>query len=202
VRADGTVIVSANAPPGGYKITAQAGDESRSRDLLVYNPRAVPIMGEWAEVAEISCGGPEVTPRRPMIAEFIFHAGGDFSETLVPFETRKDMWGNYTYDVKTEKLVLRLDYSSYLPRDTPLKGNARVDNRGRLVIRGIWLGTPSAASSDTGALKGAPKPFAGTYLRGRPPGVDSLNSAEHGICMHRPARLGAFFGLQISGHLK
>jgi hypothetical protein len=161
VRADGTVIVAANAPAGGYKITAKAGDESRSCDFLVYNPRSVPLTGEWTERAEISCGGPEVTPRRPRIGEFIFHAGGDFSETLVPFETRKDMWGKYTYDVKTEKLVLRLDYSAYLPRDTPLEGSARVDDRDRLVIRGIWLGTPSADSSDTGARKGAPKTFCG-----------------------------------------
>lgn len=140
VGADGTVFVSVNSPTGGYKITARAGDQSRSLDFLVYDPKAAPLTGTWGERAEISCGGAETDPTTP-IRELIFRASGRFSATWIPFETRKDYWGSYTYDVKTEKLAFRLENGNYRPTDISPDGNARIDSHGRLIIRGIWLGS-------------------------------------------------------------
>jgi hypothetical protein len=163
VSAEGTVIVSATAPPGKYKIVAHAGNESRSCDFLVYAAQAVPLKGEWTEKVEISCDGHEIAPIEPM-GELVFIAEGSFSATWLPFETRKDYWGNYTYDVKTEKLVLRLDpRHNYSPPDISPEGRARIDDRDRLVITGMWLGTPPNQRMSRGGLStgGAPKTFCG-----------------------------------------
>ena len=166
VSADGTVAVSANATPGGYKIMAKAGIESRSRDFLVYNPKAVPIKGTWSELAEISCGGTEMAPEKPM-RELIFRAGGQFSATWIPFEIRNDYRGSYTYDVKTQKLVLQVDprHNNHFPTDISPEGSAHIDDRGRLVIRDLWLGTPPLGNFVPGG--GAPKSFCG-YVFTRP----------------------------------
>jgi hypothetical protein len=169
VSAEGTVIVSATAPPGKYKIVAQAGNQSRSRDFLVYVPQALPLKGEWTEKFEISCDGHEIAPTVAM-GELVFSAGGDFSATWLPFETRKDYWGNYTYDVKTEKLFLRVDpRHNYSPPDISPEGRARVDDRGRLVITGMWLGTPPNQRMSKGGLSkgGAPKTFCGYVFERR-----------------------------------
>ena len=158
VSAEGTVVVSATAPPGKYKIVARAANESRSRDFLVYASQAVPLKGEWTEKVEISCDGHEIVPKEPM-GELVLMAQGSFSATWVPFEIRKDYWGNYTYDVKTEKLVLRVDpRHNYSPSDISPEGRARIDDRGRLVITGMWLGTPRNQPMSSG---GAPKTFCG-----------------------------------------
>jgi hypothetical protein len=162
VSAEGTVSVSATAPPGKYKIVAHAGSESRSCDFLVYAPQAVPLKGEWTEKVEISCDRHEIVPKEPM-RELVFFADGSFSATWFPFEIRKDYWGTYTYEVKTKKLVLRVDGHNYSPPDISPDGRARIDERGRLVMTGMWLGTPFNQSMSRGGLStgGAPKAFCG-----------------------------------------
>src|SRR5665213_600906 len=66
VGAEGTVIVSAMARPGKYKVVARAGNESRTCDFLVYAPEAVPLKGVWTQSGEISCDGHEIAPKEPM----------------------------------------------------------------------------------------------------------------------------------------
>jgi hypothetical protein len=146
VSADGTVLVSPNASPGSYEIRAQAGHESRSLGFLVYSTRAAPLTGTWGEQAETSCKGAEMAPETPM-RELVFRASGKFSATWTPFETRKDYWGTYDYDVTTGKLVLHVERSNYRLPDMLPEGIARIDNRGRLIIRDMWLGTPLGAAS-------------------------------------------------------
>lgn len=73
--------------------------------------------------------------------------------TWLPFETRKDFWGTYTYDPKTGAFALQPDaqYHNYLPADLKPAGKARIDAQGRLILEGVWLGArpPAAAKAAT-----------------------------------------------------
>jgi hypothetical protein len=141
VNARGTVAASATAKPGKYILTVRIGSEWYKNDFVVYDPQAVQLKGNWTEKATLSCDGREVPPAAPL-RELIFHADGDFSATWLPFETRQDYWGTYTYDVKSQKLVLRPERGNYLPTDITPEGKALIDKAGRLVVSGARFGTP------------------------------------------------------------
>jgi len=141
VNAAGKVAASTAAKPGKYFLTVRMGSESHKNDFVVYDPQAVPLKGNWTEKAELSCDGREVPPAAPL-RELIFSADGHFSATWLPFETRQDYWGVYTYDLKSQKLALHPERGNYLPTDISPEGKALIDKAGRLVVSGARFGTP------------------------------------------------------------
>jgi hypothetical protein len=143
IAADGAVTAGSDARPGPYRVVASANGETRSKELQVYRPFEQRLVGEWREIAQVECGtATEVSPRMP-IRELIFRAGGQFSVTWFPFETRKDYWGTYEYDAASGALTLKPDNKyNNVPPDLHPAGKARVDSGGRLVVGGgLWLGT-------------------------------------------------------------
>src|SRR4051812_18114952 len=133
VTAGGLVAISTNVKPGKYVLTATMGSEWYKNDFVVYDPQAVPLKGNWSQKAALSCDGREVPPAAPL-RELIFRAGGDFSATWFPFETRTDYGGTYGYDGKSQTLVLHATRINYLPPDVVPEGKALIDKTGRLVI--------------------------------------------------------------------
>lgn len=141
----GVVTVRPQATPGSYTVKATASGESRTHPLLVFDPKRAPIVGTWTEKAQIACdGGQEIVPAGAL-RELIFDAGGSFSATWLPFETRKDYWGTYTHNVESGALAMTVSDGNYKPDDLVTSGTATIDGQRRLVLKGIWLGTAPMA---------------------------------------------------------
>jgi hypothetical protein len=138
ISRDGVVMVAMRATPGIFTVRADASSERRTLDLLVYDPMKSPLVGRWAEIAQIACeDGREFQPAR-LMPELIFRANGEFTATWFPFETRIDYGGKYDYDIATGTLML----AATGPSDLKPKGVATIDGDRRLVLKNVWLGTP------------------------------------------------------------
>ena len=112
----------------------------------VYTPETNPLFGYWREEAQLSCGsGAEVAPALP-IQELVFDSDGTFAVTWVPFESYRDYWGTYTYDLAQGTLELTVTGGNTIPADVDGTGRFALDATG-LVLSELWLGTPSLASS-------------------------------------------------------
>jgi len=101
------------------------------------------VYGYWVEEAQFACGtGQEVAPERP-IQELLFKADHTFSVTWTPFERYKDYWGEYSYDPAQGRLDLTVTGGNNVPSDLDGSGAFSFDAQGRLILTGIWLGSPS-----------------------------------------------------------
>ncbi len=96
----------------------------------------------WGEATQFTCTTQtEVVPADP-IAELIFRYDGTFTVTWHPFERYVDYGGTYTYDVQQSTLNLIVTGGNYIPPDFHGSGSFSFDSEGRLILRGIWLGSP------------------------------------------------------------
>jgi hypothetical protein len=71
--------------------------------------------------------------------ELIFRRDSAFSLTAVPFETRRDYWGRYSYDESSGALRLMVENANQERGDLALEGTARVLGD-ELRLEGFWLG--------------------------------------------------------------
>jgi hypothetical protein len=75
------------------------------------------------------------------IQELVFSANRTFSVTVHPFETYKDYWGHYVYDLKKRTIVFVMDGGNRKPVDVDLDGFFTFNKAGDLVLEGIFFGT-------------------------------------------------------------
>jgi hypothetical protein len=110
--------------------------------VKIFTPETNPLIGYWREVAQLTCdSGTEVAPAMA-IAELIFDPDGAFAVTWFPFESYKDYWGTYTFDLSQGTLELTITGGNTIPPDVDGEGRFMVDATG-LVLSDLWLGTPS-----------------------------------------------------------
>jgi hypothetical protein len=136
--------------PSGSVFTVRADVESGRHivetQVHVYTPEANPLIGFWREEAQLACdSGAEVVPEEA-IEELIFFADGTFSVTWFPFESYKDYWGTYTFDLAQGALELTVTGGNTIPLDVDGEGRVAVEATGRLILTELWLGTPSMGS--------------------------------------------------------
>lgn len=145
-EASGVLTVNEDAEPGVIMITASAIGLSQSVEVYVYDPTAQPYIGVWREVDRQLCTEDTFTESGVLIYEFIIAANGRFSVSWEPFEVYVDYVGEYTID--GENLTLDDEPYNYNPFDFQGNGMWYVDDEGRLVLDGIWLGTSPFGGDD------------------------------------------------------
>jgi hypothetical protein len=110
--------------------------------VKIFTPETNPLIGYWREVAQLTCDtGAEVAPTKA-IAELIFDPDGSFAVTWVPFESYKDYWGTYTFDLRQGTLELTITGGNTILPDVDGEGRFMVVATG-LVLSVLWLGSPS-----------------------------------------------------------
>jgi hypothetical protein len=143
-----TGILSIDAStPSGSVFTARAEIEGGlhvvETRVKTFTPETNPLIGSWHEEVQLACdSGTEVAPAKA-IAELIFDPDGAFSVTWVPFESYKDYWGTYTFDLAQGTLELTVTGGNTIPLDVDGHGEFAIDARGRLILTDLWLGTSS-----------------------------------------------------------
>jgi hypothetical protein len=141
----GILTIDPGTPSGSVFVVR--ADVERGRHVVetqvnIFTPEANPLIGVWREEAQLACeSGTEVVPAEA-IAELLFFADGTFAVTWFPFESYKDYWGTYTFDLAQETLELTVTGGNTIPPDVDGEGRFAVDATG-LVLSELWLGTPS-----------------------------------------------------------
>ena len=138
----GVVAIAPTAPDGAlFTLRTVVGGKAVEGQVRVTVPALHPLAGTWRQTTETPCGGGEArVPARP-IGEVVFAAKGDFSLTWQPFEAYRDFWGNYQYDLQTQKLTWSVLAGNRLPTERIMQGLARFDADGTLRIEGLNLAT-------------------------------------------------------------
>ena len=136
--------------PSGSLFTVSADVEGGRHvveiQVHVYTPEANPLLGFWREQAQLACEtGAEVVPTQP-IQELMFLADGIFAVTWVPFESYKDYWGAYTFDLARGTLELTVTGGNTIPPDVDGTGRFALDASGTLLLTDMWLGSSGVES--------------------------------------------------------
>jgi hypothetical protein len=154
VAADGRFTLRANLVPG-TRVKA-IGDVARGahrrveKEILVIDPAPQPWAGLWSEVERLPCAGAKAVPAGaevPLIRDFELFEDGTFAVTWHPFERRKDYWGTYTVDRKTNAIRLTVDGGNFVPKGLDLAGTIAFAATGEMVLRDLYLGAPSDAAT-------------------------------------------------------
>lgn len=138
-----------SAPSGSvYRVEALLEDGSILANwVYVYTPVANPLVGTWREDGQIACtDGSWVEAPNP-IGELIFRADGSLAVTWHPFEVYFDYGGTYQFDLQSGQFSFKPTEINYLPRQLSTQGEFRLDEQGRLILEGIWLGVPPDGQS-------------------------------------------------------
>jgi len=142
----GILSIDASTPSGSVfmaRAEIEGGLHVVETRVKTFTPETNPLIGYWGEVAQLACeGGAEVAPAKA-IAELVFDPDGAFSVTWVPFESYKDYWGTYTFDLAQGTLELSVTGGNTIPSDVDGHGEFAIDASGRLILTDLWLGTPS-----------------------------------------------------------
>jgi hypothetical protein len=142
----GILSIDASTPSGSLftvRAEIEGGRHVVDTRVKTFTLETNPLIGYWQEEAQLACeSGTEVTPAKA-IAELIFDPDGSFAVTWVPFESYKDYWGTYTFDLAQGTLELTVTGGNTIPLDVDGHGEFAIDARGRLILIDLWLGTPS-----------------------------------------------------------
>lgn len=104
-----------------------------------------PLIGEWHEIAQLTCDTGERVDVEEAIGELIFEANGEFSVTWFPFEVYVDYVGTYDFS-QSGDLTLFGRSVNYFPPIFDGEGTFSIDDEGNLVLEDIWLGIPPSGS--------------------------------------------------------
>ncbi|HYH83553.1 MAG TPA: hypothetical protein VEX86_27410 [Longimicrobium sp.] len=140
----GRVSAPASARPGSeFTLVARVGRHVARQQVHVVDPRPNPLASYWTQrdSANTSCTGGVGGPRPDRVRELLFRRDSAFSVTYVPWETRRDYWGTYSYNDSTGALRLRVESEARGLGELGLKGVARVEGD-TLRLEGFWLGDP------------------------------------------------------------
>jgi len=108
--------------------------------------------GNWRE--EKALVGPEYKPQNPQQPiQLLAFEGKKFRLVWHPFEVYYDYWGTYTCDQAKGRIEFKIEYGNFIPKDFAGKGTYSFDDRGRLVLKGVWFGTPRNVQA-TGDFQG------------------------------------------------
>lgn len=140
----GTLTIAEDAPNGTeITITASYAGETLTETVYVYRPDENPLVGNWYETAQLTCGdGSEMQTGGTTIGELLFLADGRYYVTWGPFEVYFDYRGDYQYSLATGSLTLTASAINYLPADFAGTGTFELQDNGDLIITGIDFGTP------------------------------------------------------------
>jgi len=105
-------LVILDTAPLGERISLSATYRGQSirASFTVFDPERSPLVGYWRQ-EEGSC------PEETLIRELVFAADGTFSVTWEPFESYKDYWGTYEYDIESGQLDLNVKTGNRPPKD-------------------------------------------------------------------------------------
>ena len=128
-----------------YTVTAdvESGKKVLTIVAVVTTPESNPLLGTWHEVAQLSCEDGSDVAVDQSIGELAFFPNGEFNVTWTPFEVYVDYWGQYSYDLETQALVLAIVGGNYVPVDFDGEGTFELTETGALVLHDIWFGSPA-----------------------------------------------------------
>lgn len=142
---DGELTITRDAAPGSIVVVrAHVDTLVAAQQILVVSPAPNPLAGQWTQDGPALCADGE-RPSGDIVRELQFRRGGTFSVTRVPFESYRDYWGTYTYEVSTGRLELVVENGNSLPGFTTTAMTARVVGA-ELIIEG-----PALAGASSGA---------------------------------------------------
>lgn len=146
VGSTGLLTISRDAQPGStVLVSAQVDTLVARQNVLVIDPAPNPLAATWtqSEPPECSFG---YRPGDALVRELVFRRGRTFTVTRMPFESYRDYWGTYTYDVSTGRLVLTVEGGNALPGFRTAELTARVTDR-ELILDGPALIGASSSSA-------------------------------------------------------
>lgn len=148
-RRTGEVLIDADTPVGtSFTLTADVENGRRllTETLVVTDIANNPLIGNWTEIAQLTCDTGEQVEVEERIGELRIEANGDFSVTWYPFEVYIDYVGTYEFD-SSGTLDLYGRAVNYFPPTFDGSGEFSIDKDGHLVLTDIWLGVPPRSSS-------------------------------------------------------
>lgn len=147
INQSGLLTVARDAVPGS-RVTVHARVDSlvAEADIQVVDPAPNPLAGTWTQSDPPTCEQ-GYRPGDAIVRELIFRRGRTFTVTRMPFESYRDYWGTYTYDVATGRLELTVENGNSLPGFKTAAMTARVMN-GELVLDGPALVGSLSASAE------------------------------------------------------
>lgn len=111
-------------------------------EVTVFSRDSNPLIGTWQEVGQIGCeSGDEMRVEMP-IRELIFSSDGSLRVTWNPFEAYVDYAGQYRL-LGDGGIRIAPRRINYLPPDFEGEGDFQIDEEGRLILEGVWLGRPA-----------------------------------------------------------
>lgn len=142
----GFLTIARDAAPGAtVMVSAQVDTLVARQPVLVVDPAPNPLAGTWTQSEPPTCEQ-GYRPGDAIVRELVFNRGRTFTVTQTPFESYRDYWGTYTYDVATGRLTLAVENGNSRPGFQTAAMTARVVG-GELTIDGPAL---------IGASSGAP----------------------------------------------
>jgi hypothetical protein len=145
-RGGGVLQVAQDAPDGAvFGVVAQVAGVTLEAGVQVFDPVRNPLVGTWRQSAGTPCGSTEsMDAGNEAVRELIFQANGSFSVAWSPFETYKDYWGTYTYEVGSGRLRLQVSGGNHVPHDLDPNGQALLSGSGELQLVDMSLGSRSS----------------------------------------------------------
>lgn len=138
ITGGGLLTIAADAAPGAtVVVSAQVDTLVARQDVQVVDPAPNPLAGTWMQSEPPTC----VQGFRPddaIVRELVFNRGRTFTVTRTPFESYRDYWGTYTYDVSTASLTLTVENGNNRPGFQTVATTARVVD-GELTVDGPAL---------------------------------------------------------------
>lgn len=140
----GLLAVARDASPGAMVLVSAQVDTLVARlNVQVVDPSPNPLAATWSQTAPSTCAR-GYQSGDAIVRELVFRRGKTFSVTRTPFESYRDYWGTYTYDVPTGQLTLTVENGNSLPGFQTAAMTALVVN-GELTIHGPALSAGSGA---------------------------------------------------------
>lgn len=139
----GLLTIARDASPGAIVVvTAQVDTLVARQNVQVVDPAPNPLAGTWTQSEPPKCEG-WYQPGDAIVQELVFNRGRRFTVTRTPFESYRDYWGTYTYDVTTGRLTLTVENGNSRPGFQTAALTARVAESELTIDGPVLIGTSS-----------------------------------------------------------
>lgn len=134
----GLLTIARDASPGStVAVSAQVDTLVAGQHVLIVDPAPNPLAGTWSQSEPPTCAQ-GYRPGDAIVRELEFNRGRTFTVTRTPFESYRDYWGTYAYDVSSGRLTLTVENGNSRPGFQTAALTARVA-AGELVLDGPAL---------------------------------------------------------------
>lgn len=134
----GLLTIAAGASPGSTVVVrAQVDTLVAQQNVQVVDPAPNPLAGTWTHSDPPTCEQ-GYRPSDAIVRELVFNRGRTFTVTRTPFESYRDYWGTYAYDVSSGRLTLTVENGNSRPGFQSAEMTARVVG-GELTVDGPAL---------------------------------------------------------------